>query len=350
MEGDFDHSSRAQVMLRIIFGLVILSSCSMGTIKSGGDHSYVYDAGSLYSRDNLKELSSKLVTTAQRDPQVGTLAELFGPLQKPLKRVGIVIFESQIQPTRDGLAGKNHIYLSEVGKQILTENLLSVWEQSISILNPELNYLPTAKIKKASAFYQYGSSQEDYVKSKRSSLAPDDIFFLESGKRTTTTTLLNPRGMRDMSFVLVPAYEMMGGPKWSEHNKHFLNDVSKALKLDAVIIVMNELSWTAAHTDKHSGEHYPEELKVKIKASTLIPLHLYHERLEKLKRNEKPNLTLCYRAYQAELNMPANISLPAEKRNFSAIEDELLSPLLKSYKDLSQMTIMTMMEDLKKTW
>jgi hypothetical protein len=337
-------------MLRLIFGLLILSSCSMGTIKSGGDKVYVYDAASTYTSDDLKELSSKVVVTSKRDPRVGKLDELFGPNQKPLKKIGIVIFESSIQPTRGGLAGNNHIYMNEAGKQILTENLLSVWEQSIKLLSPEVEYVPTSKIKKAKGFHEYGQAEDNYVLSKRSTLAPDDIFFLESGKKTTTTTVLNARGMRDMSFVLVPAYELMEGPKWSEHNKHFVNDVAKSLKLDAVIIVMNELSWTAAHTDKHSGEFHPEEIKVKIKASTLVPLHSYHERLEALKSNEKPGVTLCYRAYTTELNIPALISLPVESRNFSSIQNELLGPMLKTYKDASLMTIMSITEDLKKTW
>lgn len=322
----------------------------MGTVKTGGDKTYVYDLKTEYNSDDMRELAPKVVTSFHREPPVGKLTEIFGPKQAPLKKVGIIIFETHIQPTRDGLAGKNQIYLSEQGKQLLTEKLLSVWEQSIKIIEPSLNYVSTTKMRKSPAFHKYGMAVDDYVNSKRSSLAPDDIFFLESGKKTTATTILNPRGMRDMSFVLVPAYELMNGPKWSEHNKHFLNDVSKELNLDAVIIVMSELAWTAAHTDKHSGEVYPEEIKTKIKASTLIPLHRYHERLEKVKRNEKPGVTVAYRAYESELKVPVLISLPEESRNFETIEAELISPMLKTYKDLTQMTIMQITEDLKKTW
>lgn len=337
-------------MLRIFSILLILSSCSMGTIKSGGDRPYIYDAQSEYTSEDLKEMSSKIVTTAKRDPKVGKLDELFGPGQKPLKRVGIAVFESIIQPTRGGLAGSDLVYVAGQGKQLLTEKFLNIWEQSIEVLAPKLDYFPTYKIKKSPSFHKYGKLEDDYVKSPRTSLAPDDIFFLDSGKKTTATTLVNPRGMRDMSFVLVPATELMGGPKWSEHNKHFLNDVARDLKLDALIIVMSELSWTAAHTDKHTGEILPEEIVVKIEASTLVPLHLYHERLEKLKNNEKPNLTVSYRSYEGELKVPAFISVPEENKNFDMIENEVLSPALKTYKDLSQMTIMRITEDLEKTW
>lgn len=337
-------------MLRLLFGFLILSSCSMGTVKTGGEKTYVYDLKSEYTSEDMRELAPKVVTTSYREPPVGKLAELFGPDQAPLKRVGIIIFESHIQPTRGGLAESNQVYLSEQGKQLLTEKFLSIWEQSIMIIEPTLDYVYTGKMKKAPAFHKYGMPVEDYIKSKRTSLAPDDIFFVEKGKKTTSTTILNPRDMRDMSFVLVPANELMSGPKWSEHNKHFLNDVSKELNLDAMIIVMSEVSWTAAHTDKHSGEVHPEEIKTKIKTSTLIPLHRYHERLEKIKRNEKPGVTVSYRAYESELKVPVLISLPEESKNFETIEAELLSPMLKTYKDLTQMTIMQITEDLKKTW
>jgi hypothetical protein len=329
---------------------MILSSCSIGAIKSGGEDSYVYDLKSEYTSEEMRELAPKVVTTSHREPPVGKLAELFGKGQPPLKKVGIIIFESQIQPTRGGLAGNNQIYLSEQGKQLLTEKLSSIWEQSINIIEPSLDYVSTSKLRKSPSFHKYGMAVEDHVKSKRNSLAPDDIFFIESGKKTTTTTILNPRGMRDMSFVLVPAYDLMMGPKWSEQNKHFINDVSKELNLDAVIIVMSEVEWTAAHTDKHSGEVYPEEIKTKIKASTLIPLHRYHERLEKVNNSEKPGVTIAYRAYESLLKVPALISLPEESKNFETIEADLLSPMLKTYKDMSQMTIMQITEDLKKTW
>lgn len=295
-------------------------------------------------------MSHEIVETFEKDPQFGKLNQLFGKGQAPLKRVGIVIFETRIQPTYEGLAKKNMIYLSEAGKQIMTENLLKIWEQSIPVLEPEVDYVSTAKIKKAPSFHKYGLAEDDLVKSKRSTLQPDDIFFLESGKKTTTTTIVNPRGMRDMSLLLVPATELMGGPKWSEQNKHWVNDIAKELKLDAVIIVMSDLSWTAAHTDKHSGELIPEQVTVEINASTLVPLTSYHTRLENLKDSARPNVTLCYKAYEAEIKFPALISVPEESKNFDTIGTELLTPAMKTYKDLAFMTIMRVSEDLKKTW
>jgi hypothetical protein len=337
-------------MLRILSVLLILSSCSMGAIQSGGDKPYVYDVRSEYNSTDLQELSSQIVVTSKRDPRVGKLDDLFGKGQKPLKRVGIVVFESQLQTTLEGLARGNMIYMSEQGKQIMTENLLRIWEQSEGILFPELDYVSTHKIKKSPSFHQYGLAEDDYVKSNRTTLSADDIFFTDFGKKTTTTTTVNPRGMRDMSFMLVPAYDLMGGPKWSEHNKSFLNDVVKELKLDAAIIVKSEIEWTAAHKDKFKDDFVPEQAIIKIKASTLLPLSQYNERLKNLKVNETPDVTLCYRSYEAEIKVPVFISVPEESKNFDTIEQNLLSPVMKTYKDLSQMTLIRITEDLKKTW
>lgn len=337
-------------MLRVLLPLLILTSCTLGAVKSGGEKKYTYDSTQDYSTTNLQEMSKGVIETSQKEPPFGKLDKLFGKGQAPLKRIGIIIFETRIQPTYEGLAKKNQVYMSESGKQIMTESLLRIWEQSFPILENEVEYVSTAKIKKAPSFHKYGFSEDDYVKTKRSTLQPDDIFFLESGKKTTMTSIVNPRGMRDMALALVPATDLMGGPKWSEQNKHFVNDVAKELKLDAVIIVMSDIYWTAAHTDKHSGVFIPEEITVEINASTLVPLSSYHKRLEVLKDKSLPNVTLCYKKYEAELKFPATLTVPEEDKKFETIETNILTPAMKSYKDLAFMTIMRISEDLKKTW
>lgn len=318
-------------------------------MRTGGDKPYLYSPKDDYTYEHLKNISDKVIITSIKEPPFGKRNAIFGKGQRPLKRIGIVVFETRIQPTLDGLAGKNLIYLSESGKQIMTENFLSIWEESFKTIFPEVSYIPTSKIKKAKALSQYGLAQSDYVKAKRKTLAPDDIFFLESGKKTTLVTTLNPRGMRDVSFLLVPAYELMGGPKWSEQNKHFINDLSKELSLDAVVIVFSEISWTASHVDKHSGISISDELKLGLKASVLVPLSGYHERLEKLNDSQKPNVTLSYSSYEASLKIPLKLT-ENEVRHFQTIEDVLLNPLMKIYNDYTQMMIIKLTEDLKKTW
>jgi hypothetical protein len=337
-------------MFKVCFLLFFLIGCSTTGVSTGGMRRYTYNPQINYDREQLLALASDIVLSTQKDPQFGKLDTLFGPGQRPLKRLGIVVFETRIQPTYEGLSKNNKIYLNEAGKQIMTENFLRIWEQSSKLLASELDFISTTQIKRAKSFHSYGNLEKNFVLAPRSVLAPDDIFFLPPGKKTTSTTLLNARGMRDLSFLLVPANELMGGPKWSEHNKHFVNDLAKELNLDAVMIVLSDVSWTVAHTDKHSGEFFPEEISHRLNASILVPLSSYHERLEKIKDPSRPNVTLAFRTYSVEMKIPINLSFSEENQTFLTIERELLAPLMKTYSDFSQMMISRIAEDLKSTW
>ena len=163
-------------------------------------------------------------------------------------------------------------------------------------------------------------------------------------------TTLNPRGMRDLSLALVPASELMQGPKFSEHMKHAVNDLCRELNLDAVLIVMSELSWSASRIDKHSGEIIPEEVKVMLKATTLVPFSSYHQRLQKLgEKRDLPNHNVAYRSYEATLKIPVLISIAESDQKFDHIQKELLDPMLKTYNDLMQMMELQIITDMKKT-
>jgi hypothetical protein len=334
-------------MIRSLVLLLVLAACATGVTTQGGQKGYVYDPAREYDSAELRELAPKVVSSALRDPPVGTLAELFSPSRPPLRRLGVVVFETRIQPTYDGLAGENEVYLSAAGKQLVTENFLAIWEESFRTLAPELDLVGAEALRRTPSYGTYGRAQEDLVLAERSTLAPDDVFFLEKGRKTTTTSIVNPRGARDVSFLLVPAGELMSGPKWSEQNKHFLNDLAKEAKLDAGVVALTDVSWTRAHTDKHSGEVFPEEFRLRLRASVLVPLSAYHARLRALGNRETPNVTLCYRAYEAELRVPVNLRVPAERKTFETIEAELLGRLYKSYKDLAQLTILRIRRDLE---
>ncbi len=336
-------------MIRSLLLMLLLVSCATGVITRGGKKSYVYDGERVYDLSELRDLAPQIVRSSFRDPPVGTLAELFAPPRPALKRLGMAMFETRIQPTYDGLAGDDAVYLTAAGKQLLTENFLTIWEESLRSLAPELDLVPTESLRRTRSYSIYGTQQEDFILTPRSVLAPDDIFFLEKGRKTTNTVTLNPRESRDLSFLLVPGYELMAGPKWSEHNKHFLNDLSKEAQLDAVIVALSDVSWTRAHTDKHSGEVYPEELKLRLRVSVLVPLYSYHARLVQTGKRETPNVTLCYRSYEAEVRLPLDLSVEESQKNFATIEGRLLGRMFKSYKDLTQLTILRIQSDLQKT-
>lgn len=343
-------------ILRIImkycffFMVAILLSCSMGVVQHGGDKTYIYDVYSDYTLNDLEELAPKIVSSSYRDPQKGKTHDLFSKKQKPLKRIGVLVFESTIQETRSGLSGADKVYLSEQGKQLLTERLLAIWEQSFSVLGKDLEYVPTAKLKKSKFLKNYGLEVTDYVKSKRYALAPDDIFFLPPGKNTAMATVLNPRGMRDLSLALVPASDLMQGPKFSEHMKHAVNEVSQEFDLDVVLVIMSKMNWTTSHIDKHSGNILPEQVNINLQVSALIPFTDYQERLKQLgETRDLPVTTVAFRSYDSTLSIPVLLSVPDEDIDFKFIENELLNPMLKTYKDQTQMNIMRLISDLKET-
>lgn len=336
-------------MLRIFLAIVFLTSCTLGTKSTGGKHRYRYEPDFEYTLEDLHELSSSIVSMEKRDPSVGTLEKLFDPKLPDLKRIGIVVFETEVQSTRSGLSGHDNIYPFEKGKQLITEKLLTQWDEGMSLVAPDLLYTRSADIRSSKAILQYGLEVEDFIKADRTAIAADDIHWLPSGKKTPLYTVMNARGMRDLSFMLVPASELMGGPKWSEQNKIFVNDICKELGLDAVIVIMSSVSWTAERKDKFTNENLPEEMKLQIKATTLVPFGNYHERLKILKESERPAINVAYRYHEGQLRIPIQISIPESEQNFEQIEKRILNPMFKAYRDLSFMMIDRIAEELRKT-
>jgi len=324
-------------MKQIIF-LFFFVSCSMGTTRTGGEHAYSFNFQKEYTLEEIKEAAPKVITTSHREPPVGKTEKLFGKDQRPMRRIGILLFETEIQPTRSGLAGEDRVYLAASGKQILTENYLNLWEESINVFGNDFTLIPQSKMKKAAVLRSAGEVQEDFIKTKRKILAADDIMILEKGKKTTMSTVINPRQMQDLSFLLAPGYDLMGGPKWSEHKKHLVNDVAKELKLDALILVKSDVSWS-----------YPEGemATIKLKASTIVPLSSYHERLEKVGDKSRPNVTLCLNSYLGEIKVPVKLLYPEKEGVFSQVEEELILPMMSGYNNLSQMMISRIFEDLR---
>lgn len=336
-------------MLRILLAIVFLTSCSLGTKSKGGNHRYRYEPTFDYSLEELQALSGSFVSVERRDPPVGKLDELFSKELPDLKRIGIVVFETQIQPTRSGLSDNDKIYPTEQGKQLITEKLLGLWEEGISLAAPDLDYVNSTQVKQSKALHQYGLDVTDYIKAERTKVEGDDLLWLPPGKKTAMFTIMNPRGMRDLSFMLVPASELMSGPKWSEQNKIFLSDICRELKLDAVFVIMSKVSWTAERKDKFTNENYREELNLRIEATTLVPFTSYHDRLGKLKESQRPSVNVAYRRHVGELTIPVEISIADEKKDFNEIETRLLAPIFKSYRDLSLTMIDQMARELRKT-
>lgn len=336
-------------MLRCLFGLLFLASCSMGVISQGGEKSYVYDSDKDYTPDQLGKMSNAVIMSSRRNPPDADVKVIFNKGKFPIKKIGIVIFESEIQPTRSGLAGEDLVYLSESGKQIFTERLARIWDEILSLEDTDIEYLSLSKIKQSMAFSKFGVDVVDHVKASRSTVEPDDIFIRKKGQKTTLVTTLNPRGMRDLSLLLVPATELMGGPKWSEHQKHFVNELSKEFGLDAVLIVFSQLSWTKQRIDKHSGEYFGDNLSLKLSSSVLIPLSKYRDRAIEVGVREPHSVNICFKSYSTSFSQPLNFDLQTGDDTFFQIQTHLMSPLFKTYRDLTFMMVSKIKDDLRDT-
>ncbi len=338
-------------MINLAF-LLILCSCAFGVKETGGDGMFFYRPELAHSSEDLAKNAPEYVKTSVKDPSAGKMDQLFAPGMPAIKRIGIISFEALIQPTYGGIANDNSVFLSASGKQIMVESLLKVWEQSLGILGKDISFVKTAKIDNAKTSQKYGSEATDHIMVNRSHYMPDDIFYLNKGKLTTYTALVNPRKMRDLSLLLVPAYELMGGPKFSDAQKHYVNELCKELNLDGVLVIYNDIEWSAKGVDKYSNnKDIPEEAKLKISASLILPFSNYHHRLDLIKYNGiKPQQNISFRDYKVSVKLPLKISVDEEEKNLTTIEKNILTPVMDVYSQLTQMIISRLSDDMKKTY
>lgn len=323
-------------MLRFIFPILLFTSCSLNKVD-GGEKSYVYKDKD-YDLSALKDMAPDLIRTSRRDPPGAQLDKLFSKKMPALKRIGIIVFESKIQETRSGLSSSDgKFFPTEAGKQIITEKFLRIWEEAFPIIDPLSDLVPVKKIVEAKSYPHYGQDPDDYVKGNQEEILASDIPYLPKGKKTPIHTIMTPRGMRDFSLLLVPAADLMGGAKWSEHQRLMVNDVASELKLDALLVLMSEASWSESF------------LRTKIEGTIIIPSSQYRDRLLALKKSPHKGITVSYRNYQGEILTPVQLSEAGENWEMEEKEKNLLSPLFRAYRDLSLMMMIQMKKDLDET-
>lgn len=337
--------------ISLLVFLLALVSCSYKVKESGGKALYAYDPLVSYSSENLARRAPDYVKTSMRDPSIGKLDELFAPGLPDIKKIGIISFEALIQPTYGGVSDQDSIYLSAAGKQLMAENLLRIWEQTLGVLGKEITYIKSKKINRSKTSPYYGLDVNDYVLVKREKIMPDDIFYLPKGKNTTYTALVNPRGGRDLSMLLVPANQIMGGPKFTETQKHYVNELCKELKLDAVLVVYSSLEWTTKGVDKTKNIDISEEMRLKLSTSLILPFSNYHKRLDLINnKDQRPQHNITYRSYDVDVRLPIKIVVPEEEKSFDTIDRNLLMPMMDVYSQLTQMIVSSLHSDVKKTF
>lgn len=335
-------------MLRVLF-LLILTSCTLGSSQFGGKKPYHYDPQYNYSSQELSKISRDIITSYQRDPRQASWEKVFTK-KYPIKKVSTFSFESVVQPTRAGIAGFDKVYLSPKGKQLLTEKLLTVWEEAFSTVNtPKMTYLPMQELFDDHDLHsKYGLGVKDYGGTFQEGLASDDIFFKERGKSLSSLALFEPSFARDISLLLVPGYQLFGGPRGNEFQKYYLAETIEKFHLDAVFAVMVEIDWQASRVDKVTKQSIHQKAIIKLKVTPLLSYKEFAKRLKDQNINVESNLpNLNWGAYESTIQIPVDLEKINKNSSLEDIDRILLRPIFKTYTDMCVMMSQRLYQDFK---
>lgn len=336
-------------MLRIFF-LLILTSCTLGSSRFGGKNSYHYDPSYNYTSHDLLNLSRDIVTAYQRDPRQLSWDKAFTK-KHPIKKTSTFSFESIVQPTRAGIAGFDKIYLSPKGKQILSEKLLAVWEEALTtVSHPGMTYLAMKELFNDYELHgKHGLGVKSFGGTFQDGLENDDIFFKKRGKSLSSLALFSPSFTRDLSLLLVPAYQLFGGPRGNEFQKYYLAETFEKYNFDAVFSVMVEIDWQASRVDKITQQSIHERATLKLKVTPLISYKEFTQRLiaEGINSDrDVPNLN--WGAYESSIQIPIQLDSLNEQSTLEEIDRVLLRPIFKTYTDMCVMMAHRISQDFKR--
>lgn len=289
-----------------------------------------------------------VVKREQRDPQDLTLKEIINSEHGQLKKMAIVLFETQFQASRSGLAVGRNVYLSKRGKQILTEKAWAHWARGLH-QTPNVEWISRKDLTKSPAFRGYGSPEEDLIMRGDLELGSDDIFWKSGGQEIPMGALMLPRDYQDVSVLYIPVMEMMGGTKPVEQHKHWINDMCKEMGLDAVVLVSSIASWEQGGVDKRSKEVIPEEMKMSLEASILYPFKTYQAAGEKKGLKNLPQKSIPLASYTVSTKLPVKLTVPESEQTLSTIEQNILAPFWSTYRALANLVMERMMTDIRQT-
>jgi hypothetical protein len=315
--------------MKIIIILSLLVSCSHMVRTDGGSTKLHISEFQKMSPEEMPTFAQLTVKKESRDPDGVSLNEIKKDPTGKIKRIGVILFESEIQPSRSGLASERNVYLSVRGKQILTEFFANKFNFDLMRLsNPfGVEWVSTHELQNSKAYRSYGSIYPDYILRSSDSLTAADAFWKSGGERIPETTLVLPHNAQDTSILLVPSYELMSGPKPSQHQHHWINDICKELGLDAVVVASLEASWQRAGVDKRTKVVRNEEMNLSFKASLIYPWSTHHQILEKKNKATfyKSNIPLA--AYSIDHIEPIVLSVESSQETFETAEKNIFNVL-----------------------
>ncbi len=222
--------------MKFLWCLMLLVSCAHKITSDGGQEKFSHDAFEALTPETFSMYSQSIIKREQRNPDGVTLEAMAKSPAGAIRKVGIVIFESELQASRSGLATDRNVYLSPRGKQLLTEELYQHLREELERLGGA-EWVGIKALKKSKNYQTAGSAMSDYILSKKYQLTDADVFWKKTGERIPEASLLSPRNFQDVSLLLVPATDIMGGAKPNQHHHHWVNDLCGELVMDAILLV-----------------------------------------------------------------------------------------------------------------
>ena len=330
--------------MKFLFSLLLVASCAHKVRQDGGSAKFDSQVFSSLSPAEIPAYAQTVVLREERDPDRLTLKEIKNAPEGQIKRAAILVFETEIQPSRSGLATDQNVYLSPRGKQILTEELLRHWEKELRRVSSKTTWIKRSELFKSKAYRSGGFTMDDLVLRRNDQLSEADAFWKIRGQAIPETSLVVPRNYQDVSMVFVPATQLMNGPKPSQHQHHWVNDVCRELNLDAVLLVYTGAEWRQEQIDKKTNEKLAEELKVKMNVSLVYPFSSYHAVGAKKMENGLPKLNIPVATYTVKATSP--IKITGVEQNFKMAQTQVLTPYRQTVEALSTVVIERLATDL----
>lgn len=331
--------------MKFLWCVLLLVSCAHKITQDGGQEKFSHEAFEALTPETFSTYAQSIVLREQRDPDGVTLAAMAKSPDGAIRKVGIVIFESELQASRSGLATDRNVYLSPRGKQLLTEDLYQHLKAELERLGGA-EWVGIKALKKSKNYQTAGSPINDYILSKNYQLTDEDAFWKKPGERIPEASLLSPRGFQDVSLLLVPATDIMGGAKPNQHQHHWVNDLCGELGLDAVLLVYVDSEWRRGGVDKRTKAIIPEEMKLKVTGSLVYPWGTHHKIAQSLRKSVNSKLNVPLAAYSVSHVQPVLITLPEAEETFENAKTNVIELNQKTLKRLLQLFASRVQQDI----
>jgi hypothetical protein len=336
----------------LFLSFATLMSCAHQVVQDGGQVTFDYDDYKNMAPEERLTYAQTVVKRERRNPE-GVELEKIGqyPIGK-IKKLGVVLFETQIKTSRSGLASERNIYLSESGKQALTESFYRTFEFELKKISlpMALEWVSKDDLEASRAFRSYGSVYKDFMLNRSKKLNDLDVFWKKGGEKIPETSLLLPANMQDVSLMYVPAYELMGGAKPSQHQHHWVNDLCKELGLDAVVVVSMSADWSRGGVDKRSQALIPEKMDISVESTIIYPWSTHHKILEEQKKSTTQKRNMPLAAYSAKASVPVLISIDPAQETFETAMRNVIFPLTVYGDSLLSLVAQRIVADIYQTY